>query len=159
MVRRRGSARRFIFGSSPIYLNQLLIYSFMNKMIRNITFAFAISLCAFITMTQVEASEITGNLSTGIGGTTDNILTGNVVVPSSSSSGGGSANSGGGGGGISGGGGTTIIKPQVAGAATEDFSQMTREEKLQKIAEIRLLLIELIKQLIVELQKQLLVIK
>lgn len=130
----------------------------MNKMIRNITFAFAIALCAVIIMTQVEASEITGNLSTGIGGTADNILTGNVVVPSSSSSGGGSANSGGGGG-ISGGGGTTIIKPQVAGVATEDFSQMTREEKLQKIAEIRLLLIELIKQLIVELQKQLLVIK
>jgi|ADurb_Leu_01_Slu_FD_contig_41_1390618_length_529_multi_2_in_0_out_0_1 hypothetical protein len=130
----------------------------MNKTIGNITFVLAISFCAVITMTRAEASEITGNLSTGIGGTADNILTGNVVTPSLSSSGGGSTNSGGGGG-ISGGGGTTIIKPQVAGAATEDFSQMTHEEKLQKIAEIRLLLIELIKQLIVELQKQLLAIK
>lgn len=130
----------------------------MNKMIGNIIFAFAISFCVVIMMAQAEASEITGNLSTGIGGTADNILTGNVVAPSSSSYSGGLTNSGGGGG-ISGGGGTAIIKPQVAGAATEDFSQMTYEEKLQKIAEIRLLLIELIKQLIIELQKQLLVIK
>jgi len=74
-----------------------------------------------------------------------------------------SSNGSSGGGGISGG-GSNILKitkaePRVAGIATEDISQMTREEKLQRIAEIRLLLIQLIQQLIAELQKQLVAIK
>ena len=55
------------------------------------------------------------------------------------------------------------IAPQVKGALTstddvvqKPINQMTRAEKLAKIAEIRLLLIQLIQQLIIELQKQLL---
>ena len=71
-----------------------------------------------------------------------------------------SLNQGGGGGGGSGQYVAKIeINPQVAGATIEDISQMTREEKLQRIAEIRLLLIQLIQQLIAELQKQLVAIK
>jgi len=57
------------------------------------------------------------------------------------------------------------ITPQVKGASTstddvvqKSINQMTRAEKLAKIAEIRLLLIQLIQQLIIELQKQLLAV-
>lgn len=55
------------------------------------------------------------------------------------------------------------VIPQVKGVSTtidegvqKPISQMTRAEKLAKIAEIRLLIIQLIQQLIIELQKQLL---
>ncbi|GMX57834.1 MAG: hypothetical protein YFSK_1640 [Candidatus Yanofskyibacterium parasiticum] len=112
---------------------------------------------------NVSAFECFGTLSTGLNSTAGTSITGVVVAAppaaaSSSSSGGG------------GGGGTAITvnktEPQVMGASTEKIattegaekpiSQMTRAEKLEKIAEIRLLLIQLIQQLIAELQKQLL---
>jgi len=124
----------------------------MNK-IKSVIFVLAA--LSSTNLPMASASEITGDLSTGISGTVGNVLTGNVIVPYSSPSSGG--------GGISGG-GSNILKitkaePRVAGIATEDISQMTREEKLQRIAEIRLLLIQLIQQLIAELQKQLVAIK
>lgn len=114
---------------------------------------------------NVSAFECFGTLSTGLNSTAGTSIAGVVVAapPAAASS----SSSGGGGGG----GGSTAItvnktEPQVMGASTEKIattegaekpiSQMTRAEKLEKIAEIRLLLIQLIQQLIAELQKQLL---
>ncbi|MFA6376150.1 MAG: hypothetical protein WCX69_01980, partial [Candidatus Paceibacterota bacterium] len=82
-----------------------------------------------------------------------NIIATPIIVPVASGGGGG--------------GGTSVtankIAPQVKGASTtasdgvqKPIDQMTRVEKLEKIAEIKLLLIQLIGQLIIELQKQLL---